>query len=115
MPQCFSSYIAIENKDGPLEAHLFVCQAVCGAKDRGNCPYGRKNCDKDRTIFQASGMKKTLFEGFEEASEPNELIYLLMRQRFKQAISVGLSFVRLLSTYYQQVSKGLKLFEDASR
>lgn len=80
MPQCFSSYIAIENKDGPLEAHLFVCQAVCGAKDRGNCPYGSKFCDKDRTIFQASGMMKTLFEGFEKASEPNKLTYLLMRQ-----------------------------------
>ena len=80
MTQCFSSYIAIENKDGPFEAHLFVCQAACGTKDRGNCPYGRKNCDKDRTFFQASGMMKTLFEGFEEAPEPNELIYLLMSQ-----------------------------------
>ena len=115
MPQCYSSYIAIENQDGPLGAHLFVCQAVCGAKDRGNCPYGRKICDKDRTIFQASGMMKTLFEGLEEALEPNEPIYLLMFQRFKQVTSVGLSFVRLLSTCYQQVSKGLKLFEDASR
>ena len=115
MPHCFSSYIAIENKDGPLEAHLFVCQAVFGAKDWGNCPYGRKICDKDRTIFQASGMMKTLFEGCEEAPKANKLIHLLMFQRFKQTISVGLSFVRLLSTYYQQVPKGLKLFEDASR
>ena len=101
MPQCFSSYIAIENKDGPFEAHLFVCQAVCGAKDRGNFPYGRKICDKDRTIFQASGMMKTLIEGFEKAPEPNKLIHLLMFQRFKQATSVALSFVRLLSTYCQ--------------
>ena len=53
MPACFSSYIAVENKDGPALAHLFVYQTGYGAKDRKNCPYARNFCDKDRVYFQA--------------------------------------------------------------
>lgn len=54
MPACFSSYIAVENKDEPAQAHLFVCQAAYGAKERKNCPYARNFCNKDRHHFQAA-------------------------------------------------------------
>ena len=67
MPTCFSSYIAVENKDGPALAHLFVYQAAYGAKDRNNWPYARNFCDKDRVYFQAVRYVKAGFGDLAEA------------------------------------------------
>ena len=67
MSACFSSYIAVENKDGPALAHLFVYQTGYGAKDRKNCPYARNFCDKDRHHFQAARDVKAALKDFGEA------------------------------------------------
>lgn len=67
MPQHISSYIAVGNEDGPAQAHLFVCQAAYGAKERKICPYARNFCHKDRTIFQAARNVKAALGDWGEA------------------------------------------------